>query len=92
MTVNLPIDAWTLQVYLRDRGLYLWLGPSDCVYGGFAAYVERYHMMAGRVRITDVVHATTVQDAARMAAEQACDLSGFEAWRESWEQHAVVEL
>lgn len=88
--MNDPITAWVLQVYLRDRGFYLWLGPSVAIYGGFSARIERYAMTQGRVPIAHA-DAETVQDAARQAAEQICDLSSFEQWRAEWEQHAMVD-
>jgi hypothetical protein len=88
--MNDPLTAWTLQVYLRDRGLYLWLAPSRAVYGGWQALVERYDMIVGYHAVAQA-DAETVQDAARRAAESVCDLSGFAAWRERWEQRALVE-
>jgi hypothetical protein len=85
--MNDPMTAWVLQVYLRDRGFYLWLAPSAAVYGGFQARVERYDMFHGLTPIARA-DAETIQDAARQAAEQVCDLSGFEAWRAEWEEKA----
>lgn len=87
--MNDPMTAWVLQVYLRDRGLYLWLAPSSAITGGFQARVEKYDMFRGYVVIAHE-DAETIQGAARLVAAQTCDLSGFEAWREEWEREACL--
>lgn len=90
--MNDPITAWVLQVYLRDRGIWLWLGPSHEIYGGFAARIERYRVFSGYF-LTAHADAQHVQDAARQAAEQLEGFSwdDFSAWRAEWEKGALVE-
>lgn len=83
--MNDPLTAWVLQVYLRDKGLYMALKPSNWIYGGFTASIEQYDLMrGGYVRLAEV-HSNTVQDAAFQCAEQVADISDFETWRTAWE-------
>lgn|SRR5262245_28017987 len=88
-TVNEPISAWAIMVCLRDAGLYLWLGPSAEIYGGFAARVERYQMFVGYVRLAEA-DAETIQEAAWRAAEQVIDMTGFLEWYPQWKARAFV--
>ena len=55
---NIPIDAWVLQVYMRDKGCYLWIGPSIELYGGFAAfvgYILKNFLTADNGKIANVI-------------------------------------
>lgn len=88
--VNFPVEAWALQVYLRDRGVHLWLGPSREVIGGFSAVVEGWRELR-YTRLVEPVHAATIQDVARQAAAQVCDLSGFAAWFEAWDKTNCID-